>query len=86
MWTATIRSEITDDLAVRSELLQTAKTRSPFTMNVAVCCKNKRNGYYARNYQLMDEEFTRGMVIPRGIISSWTKNPNHPVDSLSMSW
>jgi hypothetical protein len=32
-------------------------------------------GNYASNYQLMDEESTRGMVIPLGIASSWMRNP-----------
>jgi hypothetical protein len=32
------------------------------------------NGDFAGNYHLMDEESTRGMVIPPGITSSWTKN------------
>jgi hypothetical protein len=34
----------------------------------------QRNVYSAGNYQLMDEESTKGMVISPGITSSWTTN------------
>jgi hypothetical protein len=33
----------------------------------------QRNGYSARNYQLIDEESTRRMGIPSGITSSRTR-------------
>jgi hypothetical protein len=42
---------------------------------VAVCGKNRINGYSARNYHFMDEESTGGIVILQGITSSWIRNP-----------
>jgi hypothetical protein len=33
------------------------------------------NGDYAGNSHLMEEEFTKGMVIQPGITSSWMRNP-----------
>jgi hypothetical protein len=67
-------------------LPQTANTRPPIARAVSVRGKmvvlpgitrsgiNQRTVYSAGNYQLMDEESTRGMVIPLGITSSWTRN------------
>jgi hypothetical protein len=43
---------------------------SNYIFSVAVCGKT-----WAGNYQLMDEESTRGMIIPLGITSSGTRNP-----------
>jgi hypothetical protein len=45
--------------------LRTANTRPPITATVAVHSKNMIIVDSALNYHLMDEESTRGMVIPR---------------------
>jgi hypothetical protein len=54
---------------------QTASTRPQIIATVAVHSENGVNGYSARNYQFMEEESTRGIVIQLGIASLWTRIP-----------
>jgi hypothetical protein len=36
---------------------------------------HRRNAYSARNYYLIDEESTGGMLIPPGFTISWMRDP-----------
>jgi hypothetical protein len=42
------------------------------------------NGYFARHYQLIDEESTGGLIIVLRITSSWTRNPPKITKSLAL--
>jgi hypothetical protein len=46
-----------------------------FESDVPTLPLHELNSDFANNYYLMDEESTKGMVIPSGITSSWTRNP-----------
>jgi hypothetical protein len=78
-WKVKIWVRNTADVSVRSNQTQSCTTANcqnslSHFREWSIFCKNGRNGYSARNYQLMDEESTWWMLIQPAITSQWTRN------------